>query len=512
MFTKIQTVIAAGLITSPALAIDYYVHPTGTYSTIQSGIAAASAGDRVLVQDTGVPTTYFEDIDFMGKDIQVMPDPANLNDVTIFGTGTGPVVSMTNGEPITAELRSFRIGGGAAAYGGGILVRNSAATLSDLSIEQCIGDHGAGIALIRSKARLYDVFLIANNEPSLGYYGVEGGGLFADGSIFFWKGGSVNDNRALYGGGLYARNSRMNIVRVEFKYNSSDYGGAACLGYSKSPYLFEDCFFSANTAMLIGSFGPTMGGGVLSFGAQVDFLRCTLENNHNLDGPGGGIAAKGGAVRLDDSHVYECSAHHGGGAYGRSAEFKVQNSHFSGNFAHTNGGAVQVEGSGAGLTAMQSKFSYNSAIRGGAIALQDRSDMYLILTEILENEAELGGGIYAYGKYGTRVIESSYMYGNSAILDGGALFIRHKASFTVTGQSFLEHNWAGMNGGGIFAFNADLLFDASRCCFNNSGGLGGGLRSMFCAPVIQNSIISNNTLADVDGAIVNIASSIGGGC
>lgn len=508
----VRSLIFTSLMASPALAVDYHVNPSGAYPTIQSAIVVAAVGDRVLVEDVGAPTSYYEDINFLGKDIVVQTDPANLFEVSIVGTGTLPVVTLASGEPITSLLKGFRITGGASAYGGGILVQNSSATLMELLVERNTGDYGAGIALIRSRVNLYQVHLFANNEPALGFYGIEGGGLFIDGSDVNWKGGSARDNRALSGGGLHVKRSRMRVANVLFLNNSSDYGGGAYLAKSKLAYVFHDCAFIANSAMIIGGTGPSVGGGVLAAGSMAEFYRCSLESNYSFDGPGGGLAGKGAELTMEDCYITESFAHHGGGVYLRSAILKANRTSITGNRANTNGGGLQVEGSGSAFTAMQCKILYNEAQRGGGIALEDYADMYVDQSEINENSALIGGGIFAFGKYGTRVLSASYVYGNTAGVHGGGLFVVYKASFTITGQTFFEQNSAANEGGGIFAARATLLFDASRCCYNTAGGLGGGLRSVMCAPVVQNSIISNNFATDVDGTIVNIASSIGGGC
>ena len=511
--TCLRNLIVTGLIASPACAVDYYVNPFGTYTTIQSAIAVAGPGDRVLIEDTGAPTSYIEDIDFLGKDIIVRSAPANTFEVTIVGTGTGPVVTIASGEPVTAQLHGLRITRGAAFVGGGVLIQNSGATLSEVSVERCTGSFGAGIAVVGSTAYFDNVKLLANNEPSLGFYGMFGGGLYAGKSSVTWKRGSLNDNRARYGGGLAAYHSKMQIVHVDFYYNDSDYGGGALLLEAKTPYLFDHCGFIANNARNIASAGASMGGGILAAGASVEIYKSEFVGNMSHDGPGGALTAlKDSEIRMEDSYVVESYAHHGAGAYLRNGAFKAIRSDLSGNNAHTNGGGVQAEGHGAYFAAYECRIAYNSASRGGGVALQDYANMEMSLTEVLDNQADLGGGVYAYGKYGNRLMQSCYVYGNSAGAYGGGLFIQYAAPFTIAGQTFIEQNFAGAQGGGMFAYRAALLFDASRCCFNTAGGLGGGLRSILCSPTIQSSVISNNTATDVDGAIVNVGSSIGGGC
>lgn len=509
---SLQNLLVTGLLASPACAVDYFVNPTGTYPTIQSAINIAAAGDRVLIEDTGAPTAYFEDINFLGKDIIVRSAPANAFEVTIVGTGTGPVVTITSGEPITAKLYGLRVTGGAAFAGGGILIEKSGATIQDVVVERCIGDFGAGVAVLRGQADLYNLGLEANNEPSLGYYGMYGGGIFSDLSRVSWKGGYVNDNRARVGGGLTAYRSQLRVTDVRFMYNDSDYGGGACLLSSKFPYTFEHCAFLANNAQNIASSGASLGGGMLVAGANVQINDSSFESNMSFDGPGGGLAIlKRSQVSIDSSWIVESFALRGGGIYNTGA-LKIYRTELAGNIAATNGGGIQVERPDSYFAAFGSTIAHNTAGMGGGIALEDYASMDLSLTEILDNGADMGAGIYATGRNGTRFMQSCFVYGNQAGGDGGGLLIRFNAPFTIAGQSFVEQNIAANEGGGIFAYRANLLFESSRCCFNTAGGLGGGLRSVACSPTIQSSVISNNTASDVDGLIVNIGSSIGGGC
>ncbi|MEO6924790.1 MAG: Ig-like domain-containing protein, partial [Bryocella sp.] len=95
-----------------------------TYTTIQSGINAASDGDTVLVS----PGTYKENIDFKTKPILITtdagsgPQPATT---IIDGSGLGPVVILSNIPPthtlLTPGIRGFTIqNGGIPQTSGGL--------------------------------------------------------------------------------------------------------------------------------------------------------------------------------------------------------------------------------------------------------------------------------------------------------------------------------------------------------------------------------------------------------
>src|SRR6516162_4154020 len=86
-----SSLACAWFISSAAQASQLLV-PAG-YSTIQSAIDAASAGDTVLVS----PGTFYENLDFKGKAITVAS--AAGPQVTIIDGGlAGAVVNFRNGE------------------------------------------------------------------------------------------------------------------------------------------------------------------------------------------------------------------------------------------------------------------------------------------------------------------------------------------------------------------------------------------------------------------------------
>jgi len=97
------------------------------FTSIQDAINFSMDGDTILVN----PDTYYENIDFSGKDIiltsNVLIDDQNCPDVssypTIDGQESASVVTVNNGESNLSILYGFKIENGSANNGGGIYIK-----------------------------------------------------------------------------------------------------------------------------------------------------------------------------------------------------------------------------------------------------------------------------------------------------------------------------------------------------------------------------------------------------
>jgi parallel beta-helix repeat protein len=101
---RAAVVCTLSLLTTASLAQTINVGPGQTYTTIQSGINAASSGDTVLVG----PGTYNENIDFKGKAITVTSSGGAASTI-IDGGQTAPAVVFTTSETRASILSGFTI-------------------------------------------------------------------------------------------------------------------------------------------------------------------------------------------------------------------------------------------------------------------------------------------------------------------------------------------------------------------------------------------------------------------
>ena len=212
------------------------------YPTIQEGIDAAQDGDIVEV----LPGTYTENINFNGKNIQLIGNESDPSQVVIDGNNSGPVVVFENGEPSTAVLSGFTLQNGSGQigltssstvhapasgyYGGGILVYESSPTLKNLIIQnnsiQTNNNHGgsgAGIYIYHGNVSIIgdvSTVRIENNNSQV----YRGGGICIDmGSHVQLQNVRISNNHAgNYGGGIAVYDSQLDLTNVQILNNTVD--------------------------------------------------------------------------------------------------------------------------------------------------------------------------------------------------------------------------------------------------------------------------------------------------
>jgi len=274
------------------------------WPTVQQGIDNAEG--CVVVY----PGTYYEVIDFGGKDITVRSIEGSGGTI-ILGTGiSSPVVTFDNSESSAAELSGFTIsdGGGhventsssedctsiyvCTSYyetycGGGIYVQGADPTLSDLLVfdnslptSSTSGDEvdtyyvssfGGGACFLDSAATLEGVDFQGN-------YADQGGGIYVDyASVITIDEGHLMDNRSTDGAGLEISGGTVTLTNVVSSYNTADDEGGGVLVIdgeltSVNVTYGRDAAYRGGGIYLSGTgsasvmntiiFGTTAGGGV----------------------------------------------------------------------------------------------------------------------------------------------------------------------------------------------------------------------------------------------------------
>eukprot|EP00808_Paulinella_micropora_P027870 g68826.t1 len=164
----------------------------------------------------------------------------------------------------------------------------------------------------------------------------------------------------------------------------------------------------------------------------------------------------------------------GGGIWvGRDSNVTLIKTEVLRNQAGGDAGGVCLDGGGALWVSAGSTISDNIAIgHGGGIEARPGSVLYLMESEVNNNSANDGAGLWANAN--TVVANTSNLTRNTAVSSGGGLFIA-KAKVQLGPQLVIRANSVGSLGGGLLARDASLLLATESKFIDNKAPQGGGL-------------------------------------
>ena len=236
-----------------------------------------------------------------------------------------------------------------------------------------------------------------------------------------------------------------------------------------------------------------LGGGVLSYGAlSVVNTMVTA----NLADWGGGIYQDGfdfaSTMSVCNSTFTENYSYYGGGIANYGGEATVSGTLFYDNYADF-GGAIINDGFSdpATMEISDSTFSYNFAAENGGGILNNCGTMAISNTDISNNSAAYGGGVYNDGRDGSAdmTIIDSTISENYAEENGGGLNNDHSA-VSISNSTF-SYNLATC-GGGVANYSGEATI-ANSFCMLNSADYGGGILNNYGTMSVSDAEISYNS-------------------
>lgn len=210
------------------------------HPAIQQAIDAAVDGDRVVV----LPGTYFENLDFRGKEISVIGRDGR-SATTIDGQDLGPVVQFVSGEGRQSVLEGFTLYNGLSDAGGGIRCIGSSPTIRHNRIERCHSGRGRG------------------------------GGIYCDEGGPAIEHNVIVDNGAWRGGGIFLSRTSSDVLGNDIRRNHSTSGGGGIRVEENDRSIFIENEVSRNYGALTG----TRGGAMFISESSLYFYRNTFEGN-----------------------------------------------------------------------------------------------------------------------------------------------------------------------------------------------------------------------------------------
>ncbi len=467
MRKSIFLTIAIVVITS-ALASATIINVPGDSSTIQAGIDGCSNGDTVLVQ----PNTYYENINFIGKNITLASlylttsDTSYISSTIIDGSDSDIVVRITGGEDTTAVLIGFTIQNGyiyaEPRKGGGIRIVGSSPVITNNIIRwNWSRDDGGGI------------YCEANASPIITYNNI------------------YEDTSGNNGSGISAYNSSPSIIAniIHDNYSPGGNGGGVEVKYCVSSIIKENLIFN--------NYANQVGGGILCSNSSLTIENNTIVNNSTMDG--GGIYCSFSDPIIYGNEIDSNTANNGGGIYCNFSHAVIDSNTINNNSAQDGGGIYCWDNSSPTISRNLIDNNNTTWSGGGIFCLSSNPD--IINNTISNNTADsgyTGGGIYLDSSSPT--ISGNTISGNAADLCAGGIMCTNYSHADIDSNIIIDNT--AEDGGGIYCDNSNPTITNNTVTENSANNNGGGICCWDgSSPIVSNNTISINHAYDLGGGI-----------
>ena len=425
--------------------------------------------------------------------------------------GDGNAVLTINGSTINSNTANG-CGGAICSYGtlnlnSGTLKKNSAtgdggaiwfkkgsinATIEENSANGLGGgvSHSGGSATDHIKGGT-----INNNKAN------QGAGLYTDGTLVI-DNSSINNNTASGNGGGIMSNGpvTMNAGTITGNYSGWDGGGVN----SHANFNFNGGTIQNNTAYWLG--GNIHQQSVNSANVTFTVTSKTPISGGKAEGSGGGgicVYGTGAKVILNDGTSVKDNTAPVGGGIDSNGAVEMKNAIISGNSTTGVGGGIALftDSYGTGSLKMSSGIIENNTAgtEGGGFW---GSNFTMTGGTIQNNNAgTLAGGVLV-NETGACSMSGGTITNNTSTYSGGGLFVDDNTPFTMGGGT-ISNNTAGGDGGGIYNDNGNITITAGTIS-GNKGQWGGGIND--CGTVtMKGGTISGNSTTSKAGAGINVS-------
>ncbi len=457
----------------------------------------------------------------------------------------------------TLTIKGGRIYSNTAANGGGVLVAGDSCklTLTAGTISGNTADFGGGLWLqVSGTTTIGENVVIDGNTAN-----THGGGIYTKAGTLTVDGGTISNNTAKWGGGMYNSGtatisggvisgntvtengggiSNAGIATISggtISENTGKNGGGISNG---GTLTIKDGTISNNTA-------TEYGGGIYNT-ATLDLVKVVIEKNlayskeeYMVNGCGGGIysvksfslpagvvikgntATNGGGVyidtdwdattenvvtlTLDGAEITDNTATDGGGVLISHSNMIMKSGKVSGNTAGDWGGDESF-GSGAGIY-----LSGNSKTDRGILTI---SGGEISNNRVVSTYSADGGGIYNH--WGTINMSGGIITNNSCTSDdystGGGVYLEERAVLNMTGGTISKNS--AESGGGValvYYWDSFATIGGNAVITENNADYGGGIYNYGCGSVEEDGTEIIAVHIKDDSSVYNNTASVSGG-
>ena len=203
----------------------------------------------------------------------------------------------------------------------------------------------------------------------------------------------------VFGGAIYSSKGNVLIESSTFRNNHATYGGAI---YSSNTNLkVIDSTFDSNYAYKYG-------GAIASENnSDLTVINILFNNCYTLTNAGGAIYAKESTLNVKKSNFTSCNATFGGAICDLNSNSIIDSINANNNIVNYQGGAIyKMYGT---ITVSSSSFDSNKGLSGGALFIDNSSEVSIKSSKFNSNEATYeGGAIYTILNINESVTSNTY--------------------------------------------------------------------------------------------------------